>query len=81
MGLFTCRRRADLTPLGPMRRMAPYSTRSSPLDDPDRFGYLHTSLSTPSHSDAVSEVDKAISRELAQSSYDLAFSHIEICAS
>ena len=47
-----------------MRHMAPFSTISSPLDNPGRFGYLNTSLSTLRHSDAVSEVDIAISREL-----------------
>ena len=34
------------------------------MDDPGRFGYLHTLLSTLRCPDAVSEVDIAISREL-----------------
>ena len=51
----------------PVRRIAPSSTTSSPMDDPGRFGYLQTSLSTLSYSEAVSEVEIAISRELARS--------------
>ena len=47
-----------------MRRLAPFSTTSSPLDDPGRFGYLHTSLSTQSYSDVLSKVEIAISRDL-----------------
>ena len=37
------------------------------MDDPGRFGYLHTSLSTLSHSDVLSGVEIAISRNLPQS--------------
>ena len=48
-----------------------YLVISSPTDEPARFGYLHTSLSTLSHSDSVSGSEIAISRELAQSQYDL----------
>ena len=51
----------------PVRRLAPFSTTSSPRDKPGRFGYLHTSLSTLSHSDALSGVKIAISRDLPQS--------------
>ena len=47
-----------------MRYTALFSTTSSALDDSGRFGYLHTSLATLSHSDAVSEVEIAISSEL-----------------
>ena len=53
-----------MTPMDPMRDMSPFSTTSSIEDGPGRCGYLHTSLSTLRHSDAVSEVDMAISREL-----------------
>ena len=56
----------------PMRRMSPFSAISSPMDDPGHYVYLYTSLSTFSNSDAVSEVEIAISHELAQSPYDLA---------
>ena len=52
-------------------RMPLYLVISSPTDEPARFGYLHTSLSTLSHSDSVSGSEIAISRELAQSQYDL----------
>ena len=52
--------------------MEPFSAISSPMDDPGHYVYLNTSLSTFSNSDAVSEGEIAISRELAQSSYDLA---------
>ena len=45
---------------------------SSPMDDPGHYVLLNTSLSTFSNSDVVCEVDIAISRELAQSPYDLA---------
>ena len=45
------------------------------MDDPDRFGYLLSSLSTLRYSKAVSEavskVEIAIWRELAPSEYDL----------
>ena len=57
----------DLPHRYPVRRMAPFSATSSPLDDPGRFGYLHTSLSTLSHSDVLSGVEVAISRNLPQS--------------
>ena len=56
-----------------MRRMPPFSATSSPLDDPGRLGYLHTFLSTLSNSDAVSEVDSEILRELAQSQCNLPY--------
>ena len=45
-----------------MRRMAPFSTMSSPMDDPGHYVLLNTSLSTFSNSDAVSEGEIAISR-------------------
>ena len=51
----------------PVRRLAPFSATSSPLDKPGRFGYLHTSLSALHHSDALSWVKIAISRDLPQS--------------
>ena len=51
----------------PVRRLAPFSATSSPLDKPGRFGYLHTSLSTLSHSDVLSGVEIAIFRDLPQS--------------
>ena len=49
-----------------VRHMPLISATSSNADDPGRYGYLHTSLSTLRHSDAVSEVENeiAISREL-----------------
>ena len=47
-----------------MRHLAPFSAKSSPLDDPGRFGYLHTSLSALSHSDVLSGLEIAISRNL-----------------
>ena len=50
----------------PVRRMAPFSATSSPMDDPGRFGHLHTSLCTLHHSDARSGVEIAISRDLPQ---------------
>ena len=53
-----------MTPMDPMRHMSPFSTTSSNEDGPGRCVYLHTLLSTLRHSDAVSEVDVAISREL-----------------
>ena len=51
----------------PMRRLAPFSATSSPMDKPGRFGYLHTSFSTLSHSDVLSGVEITISRDLLQS--------------
>ena len=48
----------------PMRRLAPFSATAPPMDDPGRFGYLHTSLSTLSRSDVLSGVEIAISRDL-----------------
>ena len=46
-----------------MRRLAPFSAKSSPRDKPGRFGYLQASLFTLSYSDTVPEVKIAISRE------------------
>ena len=51
----------------PVRRLAPFSTTSSPRDKPGRFGYLHTSLSTLSQPDALSGLEIAISCDLPQS--------------
>ena len=51
----------------PAHSQASFSASSSPMDYPARFWHLHTSLSTFSNSDAVSEVEIAISCELAQS--------------
>ena len=51
----------------PVRRLAPFSATSSPMDDPGRFGYLHTSLPTLSYADVLSGVEIAISRNLPQS--------------
>ena len=48
----------------PVRRLAPFSATSSPMDKPGRFGYLHTSLCALSHSDVLSGVKIAISRDL-----------------
>ena len=61
----------------PMRRLAPFSATSSPMDKPGRFGYLHTSLSTLIHSDVLSGVEIAISRNLPQSP---AISRVELDA-
>ena len=46
------------------RRTSPCSATSSPMEDPGRFGYLHTSLSALSQPDALSGLDIAISRDL-----------------
>ena len=45
---------------GPIRHMSPFSITSSPMDDPGRYGYLQTSLSTLSNSEPVSGVEIAI---------------------
>ena len=45
--------------LDPVRRLAPFSATSSPMDDPGRFGYLHTSLSTLSRPNVLSGVEIA----------------------
>ena len=57
----------------PVRRLAPFSATSSPMDKPGRFGYLHTSLCTLSHSVVLSGVkistrlqSPAISRNLSR---------------
>ena len=52
---------------GPMRDKASFSTISSPMDDSWHYVYLHASLCAAESSDAVSGIDIATSRELAQS--------------
>ena len=52
-----------------VRRMSPFSTTSSSMNEPGRFafGHVDTPLFALSHSDSVSEVDIAICRELTRS--------------
>ena len=52
---------------GPMRDKASFSASSSPMDDSRHYVYLHASLCAAESSEAVSGIEIATLRELAQS--------------